>query len=136
MPSTAQNAAHVPMPDRAVSSHSARMALEQFSQRLAQAYEEVHLLYRMARLLNSVEVPEHLIQIFCNQLFPVLPFSWLAVQFHPQGTPVKELPQQIFLSGQPPCPRDLFEQRARELVEQLKPNEPAKVLAIGDDALA
>src|SRR5437868_5454118 len=84
MPSTAQNTGSASS-DRPVSNHSARMALEQFSQRLAQAYEEVHLLYRMARLLNSVDVPEQLIQIFCNQLFPVLPFSWLAVRFSPTG---------------------------------------------------
>src|SRR5947199_5000643 len=116
MPSTAQNTIDALMQDRTASSHSARMALEQFSQRLAQAYEEVHLLYRMARLLNSVDVPEQLIQIFCNQLFPVLPFSWLAVRFSPTGTPVKELTGRLFLSGQPPCPDEQFELLSQQVV--------------------
>jgi len=122
-------------PDRPVSSHSARMALEQFSQRLAQAYEEVHLLYRMARLLNSVDVPEQLIQIFCNQLFPVLPFSWLAVRFSPTGTPVRELAGRLFLSGQPPCSDEQFDLVSRQVVDELQSNDPPQVLSPGDHQL-
>ncbi|HEV2690515.1 MAG TPA: HD domain-containing phosphohydrolase [Bryobacteraceae bacterium] len=135
MPSTAQNAVNTPTPDRATSIHS-RMALEQFSQRLAQAYEEVHLLYRMARLLNSVDVPEQLIQIFCNQLFPVLPFSWLAVRFSPTGTPVGELAGRLFLSGQPPCSDEQFELLSRHVVEELHPNDRPRVLNRGEHPLS
>ncbi|HEX4794810.1 MAG TPA: HD-GYP domain-containing protein [Humisphaera sp.] len=113
-----------------------RAALEQFSHQLAQAYEEVHLLFRFARLLNSVDVPEQLIQIFCNQLFPVLPFSWLAVRFHPKGTSVRELSQRLFLSGQPPCSTAEFEEHSRELVNRLPVGKGPQVLRPQDDPFA
>src|SRR5882724_6357317 len=110
-----------------------RAALEQFSHQLAQAYEEVHLLFRFARLLNSVDVPEQLIQIFCNQLFPVLPFSWLAVRFHPKGTSVRELSQRLFLSGQPPCSTAEFEEHSRALIDRLVIGKGPQVLRPQDD---
>lgn len=115
---------------------SSKAALEQFSQQLAQAYEEVHLLYRLARLLNSVDAPEQLIQIFCNQLFPVLPFSWLAVRFHPKGTAVRELTNALFVSGQPPCPAEEFSRLTAAFVGQLTGDEMPMVLRAAQDPLA
>jgi HD-GYP domain-containing protein (c-di-GMP phosphodiesterase class II) len=84
--------------------------LDQFSDKLLQAYEEINLLFRLARFLNCVSEPAELLRVFCNQLHQVLPFRWIAIRFDPQGTQVRELTDGLFTAGELPCPREQFAQ--------------------------
>jgi hypothetical protein len=55
--------------------------IAQFSERLAQSYEEVALLFRMARLLNRDDAPDVLVTRFIEEIAQIVPFGWIAVQF-------------------------------------------------------
>src|SRR5690606_2280332 len=58
-----------------------KQALTEFSESLLQSYEQTHLLFRLARMLNGRTDPRMLMHIMCEQLLPVLPFSWVAARF-------------------------------------------------------
>ncbi|HEY7090662.1 MAG TPA: hypothetical protein VH518_21375, partial [Tepidisphaeraceae bacterium] len=76
--------------------------LEQFSEKLAQAYEETNMLYRMARLLNSESDPSKAVAAIGNQLQQVLPFRWLAIRFSDQANGVRDLAGTMLIAGAPP----------------------------------
>src|SRR5688572_26922347 len=64
------------------------VTLQQFSDTLAQTYEESNLLFRLARLLNSDISPSRLMAKVCSQLQEVLPFAWIAMKFRGDGAEV------------------------------------------------
>lgn len=79
------------------------ITIEQFSEKLAQAYEETNLLYRMARLLNCGTEATDAIRTIGSQLQEVLPFNWLAIRFSPNSRGLKDLAGKLIVAGEPPC---------------------------------
>ena len=77
-------------------------ALIQFSDRLSQSYEEVSLLFRMARMLNYEGEPYPVIQNVCAQFRETLPLSWLAVSFTSDSR-VRSLSNRLISAGELPC---------------------------------
>ncbi|MDB5299743.1 MAG: hypothetical protein JWO87_1406 [Phycisphaerales bacterium] len=116
-----------------------RMArtLDQFSDKLLQAYEEINLLFRLARFLNCVSEPAELLNVFCSQVQQVLPFRWLAIRFDPKGTQVQELNDGLFTAGELPCPRGQFAQLSSEILQRFSGvDDWTRLLSPGADDLA
>lgn len=90
------------MQDRIVARVQDDVTIEQFSEKLSQAYEETDLLYRMARLLNCGTDATRAIQTIGSQLQEVLPFGWMAIRFSPTSRGVRELAGQTIIAGEPP----------------------------------
>jgi HD-GYP domain-containing protein (c-di-GMP phosphodiesterase class II) len=84
--------------------------IEQFSEKLAQAYEETNVLYRMARLLNCVSDASQSVETIVKQLHEVLPFGWLAIRFGSHEGDVRELSGKTVISGKLPCDPQLLKQ--------------------------
>lgn len=93
------------------------IAIEQFSENLVQAYEETHLLFRLARLMNCEESPYQLMDTLCHQFQAVMPFNWVAVLFGSQDPVFEDLRTRLILSGNIPCPRESFLVEAQRLIE-------------------
>lgn len=95
-----------------------KQTLDQFSEKLAQAYEETNLLFRLARFMNCVNDPSQLVQLLCNRLHQILPFRWLAIRFGQTSTTAAELSGRLVVAGNLPCTPQVFERHAADLVEQ------------------
>ncbi len=91
-------------------------AIDEFSEQLLDTYEETNLLFRIARMMNSLEDPSDLIPTFCHQLLPVLPFRWIAVRFWASKRNIKGLTDRLVVAGELPCETDAFD---RVVVDQL-----------------
>jgi HD-GYP domain-containing protein (c-di-GMP phosphodiesterase class II) len=85
-----------------VRQHRNRSTLDQMGEKLAQAYEENNLIFRLARFLNSTAAPAESIQTVCSQLRQTLPFGWLGAYFHPRAQ-LAEVADRLVLAGSPPC---------------------------------
>jgi HD-GYP domain-containing protein (c-di-GMP phosphodiesterase class II) len=125
--------------------HQDDHTLDQFSEKLAQAYEETNLLYRMASLLNCANEPAKTLEIIASQLQEVLPFKWLAIRFANLQQAVPELDGRTIFSGRPPCDTErivtlsndlLTLQAGREWKKLLSPKRDALAAAVGAEVLA
>jgi GAF domain-containing protein len=110
--------------------------IEQFSEKLGQAYEETHLLYRMARLINCVSDAAQSVQSIGQQLQEVLPFGWLAIRFSQHSRSVRELSGRTLIAGQPPCDPQQIRLLSDPLLQQQTEAGWKKLLRPGDSALA
>ena len=110
-------------------------AMEEFSERLIQSYEESSCMYRLARLINSSFGPFQSLEATCNQIQQIMPFAWIAMRFVPE-TKVQELAGQLIVSGQLPCSREMFNQCAADLLRQWSHGDDKAVLTPTSHALA
>jgi len=110
--------------------------IDQFSEKLGQAYEETHLLYRMARLINCVSDAAQAVQSIGQQLQEVLPFGWLAIRFSQHSRSVRELSGRMLIAGQPPCDPEQIRLLSDPLLQQQTEAGWKKLLRPGDSALA
>ena len=92
------------------------VAINQFSEQLLNTYEETNLLFRIARMMNSLDDPADLIPTCLNQVHPVLAFNWVAVKFWVYRREVKGLTGRLVVAGELPCTVDIFE---RVVIEEL-----------------
>jgi HD-GYP domain-containing protein (c-di-GMP phosphodiesterase class II) len=90
-------------------------AIDQFSEQLLDTYEETNLLFRLARMMNSLDDPQDLIPTCCHQILPVLRFKWIAVRFWERDRKIKGLTGRLVVAGELPCDEDTFD---RVLVDQ------------------
>jgi HD-GYP domain-containing protein (c-di-GMP phosphodiesterase class II) len=90
-------------------------AIDQFSEQLLGSYEEINLLFRLARLMNSLSDPNDLIPMCCQQVLPVLPFNWIAVKFWERQRRVVGLTGRLIVAGELPCKTEAF---ARTVIDQ------------------
>jgi HD-GYP domain-containing protein (c-di-GMP phosphodiesterase class II) len=111
-------------------------ALDQFGEKLSQAYEETALLFRLSRLLGCVSDPVELVRTFCQQLQEIMPFSWLGVRFDPARTELRGLAAGMILSGIPPCGSEQVDRASVELVKSWGEDDWTRVLRPGESALA
>jgi HD-GYP domain-containing protein (c-di-GMP phosphodiesterase class II) len=100
--------------------HRDAETIDEFSEQLLSTYEETNLLFRLARMMNSLESPGDLIPTFCNQILPVLQFKWIAVKFWQHARNIKGLTGRLVVAGELPCEVDTFE---HTVVEQLTKNK-------------
>jgi len=114
-PATVTSALNRAMEDHTQISLDAE-AIDQFSEQLLNTYEETNLLFRIARLMNSLEDPAELIPTCLNQIHPVMEFKWIAVKFWVNQRYIKGLTGRLFIAGEPPCGNDDFE---RALVNEM-----------------
>ncbi|HMO24642.1 MAG TPA: hypothetical protein PKB10_00080 [Tepidisphaeraceae bacterium] len=78
--------------------------IAQFGERLAEAYEQSHLLFRLARLLNSVEDPKVVMQAVVGQGRSATPFEWMFVGFAAQEQVIAPFRDACFIDGNLPMP--------------------------------
>jgi len=85
------------------------VAIDQFSEQLLNTYEETNLLFRLARMMNSLDDPKDLIPVCCHQMLPVLPFKWIAVRFWEHERKINGLTGRLTVAGELPCEVDAFD---------------------------
>lgn len=95
-----------------------RVTLDQFGEKLTQAYEEINMLFRMARMLNGVSDPCQLMELVCNQLQQTLPFQWVAVRFSDANRAVPALTGRLIVGGTLPIPAEEFDRHVAALAER------------------
>ena len=110
--------------------------IEQFSDKLAQAYEEVNLLFRLARLLNCQTRPAQVIEMLCSQVQQVLPFQWVGVQFHPRNTVIQELSGKFIMAGESPLKKSGLQTLATSLLNCWQVDHWTTVLTPSNHELA
>ncbi len=91
--------------------------IDQFSEQLLDTYEEMNLLFRIARMMNSLDDPEDMIPTFCNQILPVLAFQWIVVRFWEHRCKIPGLTGRLVVAGELPCDTDTFN---RVVVDQFE----------------
>jgi HD-GYP domain-containing protein (c-di-GMP phosphodiesterase class II) len=80
--------------------------LDEFSEQLSQAFEELNLVFRMSHLLNSTHAPQDIVHEMCDELRKSLSFGWVCIQFCTSRDAVPELTNRILISGDPPGGRE------------------------------
>lgn len=75
----------------------------QFTSRLSQAYEELNLFFRLARLLSTGTKPVSTVQTVCREVQEILQFGWVAACFPGGAGKVQELSGQTITAGKLPC---------------------------------
>src|SRR5262249_27449643 len=113
--------------------------ITQFSDRLAQAFEETNLMFRMARLLNFESDPLRQLDATCGQIGHVLPFGWIVIRFFPGCQPVGaggDLASATLCSGNLPCPQSDLISMIDELIDANAPDDWTKILIPGQSPLA
>ncbi len=98
------------------------VALDEFSDKLIQSYEESSFLYRLARLLHSCSCPFESYETACLQIQQVMPFRWVAARFV-ANTVVRELSTQLIVAGDLSCSREMFNQSVSVLMNQFKSDD-------------
>jgi len=82
---------------------SDQKTIDQFSDRLAQTYEENSVLMGLSRALNRDAGPVEIIESICQQLHETLPFGLLGIRLAATEKQVPELSEKLVLCGTPPA---------------------------------
>ena len=104
-------------------------AIDGFTRQLSQSYEEVNLIYRMARLLTSSGDPADVAQEMCEELRLTLKYGWLAVAFDGGEDVLAPLRKTLRVAGALPF-------AANDLTEECRTLGQDKVLVPGRHPLA
>ncbi len=96
--------------------------------KLAQSYEEISLLFRLVRELNSVTELLDSLESICRQLQQVLQFGWTAIRFHPHNTKLQELAGRLICAGEPPVDHDRMMQLTGEVLARWTQDDWTAVL--------
>lgn len=113
-----------------------QQAIDQFSDRLIQAYEETNLLFKLARYMNRITEPSDMMQAACGQLIEILPFQWIAIQFNESSDATGDLANRLFLAGHLPCDRETFRKTAITLLTDPPTDSWTRLLQPDQDPLA
>ncbi|MGE5607767.1 MAG: HD-GYP domain-containing protein [Bacillota bacterium] len=113
-----------------------RLALEEFSDKLVQSYEETNLLFNLAGLFNSTNDPVQLVQAVCDQVHEVLPFEWLAIRFGPKSTEVPDLAGRLLSAGNVPDGPEQLLQTTSDLIAQGSPDHWPQIMEVASHAFA
>ena len=108
----------------------------QFNERLAQAYEENNLLFRLSHALNRVTQPVDLVQMICNELLKIFPFDWIGIRFREKNDEVRDLAGRLFLAGHAPCDPALLESETKALLQSVHGENWNRLLSPGKCGLA
>ncbi len=113
-----------------------QVTIQQFSAQLAQSYEENDVLLGLSRALNRISSPAELVQKICDQLLDTLPFGWVMIQFQAKNKEVRDLADQHFLAGDPPCDRAALQRECAALLEAADRPDFVKLHAPGTSAIS
>jgi HD-GYP domain-containing protein (c-di-GMP phosphodiesterase class II) len=102
-----------------IESGRSQQTLQQFSEKLAQAYEENNLLFRLSRALNCETAPAKLVQMILNQLLDIFPFQWIAIRFRDHDRDVRDLSGKLLLAGQLPAALEEFDRLCGKMIREL-----------------
>jgi HD-GYP domain-containing protein (c-di-GMP phosphodiesterase class II) len=101
---------------------------QELGEKLTQSYEEVNLLFRLSRCLNSVQEPEKLVEMVCGQIREILPLSWVGMCFSETSIEVPQLRGRTVFSGHLPAEAANFTAAARRLTAQCDSDDWTKLL--------
>ncbi|HEX8324432.1 MAG TPA: HD-GYP domain-containing protein [Tepidisphaeraceae bacterium] len=107
-------------------------AIEGFSEQLSQSYEQVNLIFRMAKLLTSSGDPRQVVQTMCEELRDTLHYGWLSMMFAKGDAVLPSLRDAALHSGRLPCSE-------AEMVDKaltLNPTESGRVILPAQNELA
>lgn len=113
--------------------------LDEFSAKLAQAYEEVNVLFRLSRFLNNITDPLELMNLLLQDIHGVLPFRWMALRFHddlPALALTPELQGRLMLRGDVPCDREFLDAASRVMLQDWSADSWTRMLSPGTHPLA
>jgi HD-GYP domain-containing protein (c-di-GMP phosphodiesterase class II) len=138
--STAAQASVLKLLDKAftdlVQARQSEVMVGQFATRLTDAYEQVQLLFRLARLLNHVEDPGDIMQAICGQIRQVTRFGWLGAVFDANPLVIPAFRQKVFVDGKPPTDALEFTEMAGELLQTGEPDDWTRILLPHSNRLA
>jgi len=80
-----------------------QQAINQFSDKLIQAYEESNLLFKLTRHMNCTTDPAEMMNAACEETHSIMPFDWTAIQFNRSSLVTGKLAGRLFLTGNLPC---------------------------------
>lgn len=83
-------------------------SIDGFNEQLSQSYEEVNLIFRMARLLTSPGDPAQVVQTMCDELRTTLNYGWLAMAFEGGNKVLAPLRHATLHAGRLPCESAAF----------------------------
>jgi HD-GYP domain-containing protein (c-di-GMP phosphodiesterase class II) len=112
------------------------ITLEQFADKLAQSYEEVKLLSRLAHEMNSSGDPAGVVGRLCDDLAALMPFGFVGVAFTSDARVHEALRGRLFLAQGTRLSNADAGAATRGMLDRLIANRDAKVLRPGDDSLA
>jgi putative nucleotidyltransferase with HDIG domain len=107
-------------------------AIGGFNAQLSQSYEEVNLIYRMARLLTSGNEPAAVVQTMGDELREVLGYGWVAIALDEAPVVLSSLRGLTTISGDLPFAKSNF----ITAVENARAAGDSKVLVPGKNSLA
>ncbi|HWB53217.1 MAG TPA: hypothetical protein VG722_03460, partial [Tepidisphaeraceae bacterium] len=110
--------------------------LDEFSEQLSQAFEELNLVFHMSHLLNSTHFPQEIVREMCDELRKSLSFGWVSIHFCTGRDAVPELTNQILSSGNPPCGMSTGISICSEISRQWGESAATKILRPESDPLA
>ena len=88
-----------------------QQTLGEFSERLAQSYEENQMLLGLSRALNRDAGPAEIIRSICDGLMQILPFGWVGIRFGQDDQQVPGLSGALVLArASSPCDLAALEQ--------------------------
>ena len=117
-------------------SQADRVALDQFSEQLIDTYEQTHLLFDLARMMNSLENPSKLIPNYCEQILPVFPFKWIAARFCQSDRHVEGMTDRMYVAGDLPCAENEFDRAVVEQFSVMKQGDWTPLLEPVDGGVA
>ena len=88
--------------------------IEDIGRELADSYEEISLLYTITGSMNSVNHPERLVELACDELLATMPYRWIGVQLF-VGDRLPRPGKDLVVRGE----LDLSESQVRSLVTEL-----------------
>jgi len=111
-------------------------AISEFSESLLQSFEQTHLLFRLARLLNTRHDPVMMIEMVCRQIQPVLPFGWIALKFGTASCVLESLADKLIVAGGLPCDQERFNALAQAMTQRSHSDDWTRLLDPADHELA
>jgi len=103
-------------------------AIEEFSEKLIQSYEETNLLFKMVRYMNCITVPTEMMESICRQMFEIMPFEWLAIVFNDAELVTRDLAGKLIVAGKLPCDDDLLQTKANAVLDRCTPDNWTQLL--------
>lgn len=113
-----------------------QQAIEQFSDTLVQAYEQVNLLYRLARHMNYAKRSVQSLETICEEALQVLPFQWIATALTSRGKMAASDIGHTVIVGNLPCSKEAIESEVEGMIAKQSVEDCPAILRPDTDALA
>ncbi|HEV7301224.1 MAG TPA: HD-GYP domain-containing protein [Tepidisphaeraceae bacterium] len=102
--------------------------INEFAERLGQAYEETNLWSRIGRTFNSSSEPQDVMRTACQQLHEAQTFGWIAMAFGDRPGVLRSLREQLIVSGTLPCESAALATLAQDFLRQCTDEASKRIL--------